>query len=78
MVFKVLIDSIEKAEHFVSITNDFDYDVDLVAGKNIYLDGKSILGIMSCNISEPITMITNCDDIVENEKLAIQLEPYLV
>jgi len=78
MVLKVLINSIEKAEHFVEITNDFDCDIDLVAGKNIYLDGKSILGIMSCNICEPVTMIVNCDDVEENNRLTNELSPYIV
>ena len=78
MVLRVLINSIEKAEHFVEITNDFDYDIDLVAGKDIYLDGKSILGIMSCNIAEPVTMIVNSDNELENERLANELLPYLV
>ena len=78
MVLKVLINSIEKAEDFVSITNDFDCDIDLVAGKNIYLDGKSILGIMSCNIAEPVTMIVNSDDEEENKRLTTELLPYIV
>lgn len=78
MVFQVLINSIEKAEDFIAITNTSSYDIDLIAGKDIYLDGKSILGIMSCNIFQPVTVIVNCDDENENKRLSKELAKYIV
>ena len=43
---KVSLDSIEKVKQFVSITNEFDTDFDLVSGRYV-IDAKSILGIFS-------------------------------
>lgn len=53
---QVLIDSVDKIKDFVSIVNHSNCDVDLISGKAVYLDAKSILGIMSCNINQPLTI----------------------
>ena len=78
MSFKVLVNSVEKIQDFVTITNSTDYDVDLLSGRSTYLDGKSFLGILSCNINEPMTVIVNCDDDSENARLRGQLDRYIV
>lgn len=78
MEFKVLVNTFEKVEDFVTITNNSLYDIDLVSGKHIYLDAKSMMGILSCNIAEPMTIIVNCNDEAENGKLRAELEKYIV
>lgn len=78
MRFKVLVDSFEKVQKFVSITNGFQHDIDLLSGRNVYLDAKSIMGILSCNIVEPLTVIVNCNNEEENSKLHRALEAYIV
>ena len=49
----VQLDSFEKIKDFINITNKLDYDLDLVADKYI-VDGKSIMGILSLDLSKPI------------------------
>lgn len=78
MEFKVLVNTFEKVEDFVTITNGSEYDIDLISGKNIYLDAKSMMGILSCNIKEPMTIIVNCTDDEANGKLKAELEKYIV
>lgn len=53
---KVILNNIEKIKEFVSIVSHSACDVDLISGKSTYLDAKSILGIMSCNINEPLNI----------------------
>lgn len=53
---KVLLNDMEKVQEFVSIVSHSTCDVDLISGKSTYLDAKSILGIISCNINEPLTV----------------------
>ena len=48
-------DSIEKVKQFVSITNEFDTDFDLVSGRYV-IDAKSILGIFSMDLSKPLVL----------------------
>lgn len=52
---KVSLDSIEKVKQFVSITNEFDTDFDLVSGRYV-IDAKSILGIFSMDLSKPLVL----------------------
>lgn len=78
MRFKVLVNSIEKIESFIGITNSTKYDVDLIAGRDKYLDGKSLMGILSCNIKEPMTVIINCDDEIEKKRLKNELSEYVI
>ena len=78
MSLKVLVNSFEKVQGFVNVTNSSLYDIDLIAGHGVYLDAKSIMGILSCNIKEPMTVVVNCNDETENKRLESQLMPYLV
>lgn len=50
----VLLNSVDKVREFVKITQEVSYDVDLRSNRGTYLDGKSILGIMSCDIRKPL------------------------
>ena len=78
MSFKVLVNTIDKIENFVGITRKFHYDIDLLVGRDKYLDGKSLMGILSCNIKEPMTVIVNCDDESEKLRLKEELSEYVV
>ncbi|MFV0466504.1 MAG: HPr family phosphocarrier protein [Lachnospiraceae bacterium] len=51
--FSVLLDSVEKIKNFCDVTNQFDIDVDVIAG-HYMIDAKSILGILSMDLTEPI------------------------
>ena len=56
----VLINSIEKVKKFCTISNEAPFDVDLISGRYT-IDAKSIMGIFSLNLSNPIEMVAHCD-----------------
>ena len=78
MSIDVLVNSIDKIRSFVTITNSTSYDIDLKVGKDTYLDAKSLMGILSCDMSKPMTVIVNCNDEEENERLKERFEPFMV
>ena len=52
----ILIDDIFKVKDFVSKVNNFIYDTDITSGR-FTVDAKSIMGVLSLNISKPINFI---------------------
>lgn len=74
---KVLLDDIAKIEEFVSIVSRSECDIDLISGKSIYLDAKSILGIMSCNIKAPLDIEIVGDD-ADKETLVNNIKKFIV
>ena len=71
---KVNINSIEKVKSLVNIVAQFEYDVDLISGRYI-IDAKSIMGVFSLDLSEPIELIihsdSDCKDILSLLELFI-------
>ena len=60
----------ENVKTFVNIANRYPYDIDLRVGRHV-VDGKSILGIFSLDLSKPIVMeiyTDSCDDLMEDIK----------
>ena len=60
----------ENVKYFVNIANKYPYDIDLRVGRHV-VDGKSILGIFSLDLSKPITMeiyTDSCDDLLNDIK----------
>ena len=73
---KVALNSIDKVKTFVNDINRFDFDFDLVSGRYV-IDAKSIMGILSLDLSKPIDLNIHA----ENEKLEevlSTLAPYIV
>lgn len=52
----ILIDDIFKVKDFVSNVNNFIYDTDITSGR-FTVDAKSIMGVLSLDISKPINFI---------------------
>lgn len=57
----ILIDTVEKIKEFVNTTQRVHYDIDLKSGTHTYVDGKSIMGILSCDCSQPMIMRINAE-----------------
>lgn len=51
----ILLNSIDKVKRFVSIAAGFDEEIDLVSERYV-IDGKSIMGIFSMDLSKPILL----------------------
>ena len=60
---RVLLNSLEKVKSFVSIVGKFDADVQMVSDKYI-VDAKSIMGLFSMNLLEPMTFVIKADNSV--------------
>lgn len=63
MEVKVLLNSIEKVKNFVVVARSIDCDIDLIGGRNVYLDAKSLMGILSCNVSKPLILDIHADEL---------------
>ena len=64
----------ENVKTFVNIANRYPYDIDLRVGRHV-VDGKSILGIFSLDLSKPVTMevyADHCDDMME------EIKPFII
>ncbi len=62
---QVLLNSIDKVKEFVDIASSFEYNFDLKSGRYI-IDGKSIMGIFSLDLSQPLELVgTNESDRAE-------------
>lgn len=77
MGVKVLLDSFEKVKDFIDITSNAPCDIDLISGRNTYLDAKSLLGVLSCDCSKPLVLDIHAEK-EESEELIEKLEKYLV
>ena len=52
---QILLNSIEKVRGFVDSVSKFDNKFELISGKYV-IDGKSIMGILSLDLAEPIRL----------------------
>ena len=57
---QVSLNSIDKVKSFVNDLNRFNCDFDLVSGRYV-IDAKSILGIFSLDLSNPIDLMIHAD-----------------
>ena len=57
----VKISSMQEADQFNKLCSRFSCDMDLAKGK-YYEDAKSIMGIFSLNLQEPVELIAGTED----------------
>ena len=58
---KIMLDSIAAVKKFVSVVSMYDFDVDLASGRYA-VDAKSIMGIFSLDLSNPIQLVAHTND----------------
>ena len=59
--FHLMLNSINDVKDFVNIVSKYDFDVDLTSVSYV-VDAKSIMGILSLNLSKPIKVEVHSDD----------------
>ena len=67
---KISLEMAQKVKEFVAITQDCPYEILLKSGKYV-VDAKSILGIFSLDLSQPLTVeiyADECADLLEKLK----------
>ena len=56
MTFKILLDNFTKIKKFIGVTSNIVESITLYSGDYV-VDGKSILGIYSLDLTKPIEMV---------------------
>ncbi len=70
----IRLSTIEDIRNFVSAILAFDFEVDLQSGRYL-IDAKSIMGIFSLDLMNPIRLIAHTDDA---ETLFAKIKPFVV
>jgi phosphocarrier protein HPr len=72
----IRLKDVKDIEKLVQITNNCDYDIDLMHGRYV-IDGKSIMGIFTLNLGKPIRLVAHgdeCSELIERLKEQNYLE----
>lgn len=72
---KVQLNSIDDVKNFVRAASGFTTDIDLVSGRYI-IDAKSILGIFSLDLGQPVTL--RIEDDKEAPAVIESMEEFIV
>ncbi|MBQ9415935.1 MAG: HPr family phosphocarrier protein [Clostridia bacterium] len=72
---KIQLVKIQDVQELVTILINFNGDVDLISGRYV-VDGKSLLGIFSLDLSKPIEIRVHNDAVAE--KLFAAIAKYVV
>lgn len=75
MTLKIKLNEIQDVYTLVNVLVGFKGDVDLESGR-YKVDGKSILGIFSLDLRQPIKLTYESE--VDADKLYDQLKPFIV
>ena len=70
----IKFDTINDVKAFVNSVSKYDFEVDLVSGRYA-VDAKSIMGILSLDLSKEIQMKVYSDDCADFLK---EINPYIV
>ena len=74
---KVKLASIQDVRNFVDTVTKFNIDIDLSSGRYV-VDAKSIMGIFSLDLLNPINLTAMTDDADEEKALLEALKPFIV
>ncbi len=70
----IRLSTIQDVRNFVEIVNATEIDIDLSSGRYV-VDAKSIMGIFSLDLLNPIKLTAHCDNCKE---LFDKLKPFIV
>ena len=73
----IRLSSIDDVKVFLNEINMLPFDADLVSGRYT-VDAKSIMGIFSLNLSQPIELVIHSDNEEACEKFISKLESFKV
>ena len=69
----VRLNMVENLNQFISIVNRYPYEISLRSGRKVR-DAKSVLGILSLDLKEPLSLEIYCDNYNE---LLEELLPFI-
>lgn len=73
----ILLNSIDKVKSFNNGLFVCDCDADLISGRYV-IDARSLMGIFSLDLSEPIEFVAHTDDPVVIKQLEVLIAGYRV
>lgn len=71
--FTVLLSSINDVKAFVNAVSKYDFEIDLASGRYV-VDAKSIMGIFSLDLTQPIKVEAHSEDCAD---LLSELDPFI-
>ena len=71
----IKLNSLEKVKHFVNEATTFDCDVDVLYRRYI-LDAKSIMALLSVDLTEPLKVMIHTDDYEELKRFYEMMEDF--
>ena len=71
----IRLNSIEKVKDFVNRVSTFSCDVDIIYGRYV-IDGTSIMGIFSLDLTNPVTAMIHTDDYDELKRFFKMMEDF--
>ena len=63
---KIALEQVQRVKEFVKITENYSFEILLKCGKFV-VDAKSVLGILSLDLSQPLVVevySVDCDDLI--------------
>ena len=73
-VVPIQLTQVSQVRDFVNLAAKYPFDIDLVSGRYT-VDAKSLLGIYSLDLSNPLSIVIYSDD---TTALEAELAPYIV
>lgn len=73
---RVILNDINAAKAFVAAANKAPFEIDVVSGRH-KVDGKSILGIFSLDLSKPVRVVAIAD-LEDAGEFLDEIAPYAV
>ena len=73
----VLLNSVNKVNKFAKIVDNIEEDIDIKGGRYV-VNAKSILGIFSLNLAEPLELIIHTEDNERINQIKDLLVDYIV
>ena len=71
----IKLNSIEKVKNFVNQVSTFECDVDVIYGRYV-IDGTSIMGIFSLDLTNPVTVMIHTDNYEELKRFFEIMEDF--
>lgn len=73
---KIQINTIDKVKEFVKVINTFEGNVDIIQGRYV-IDAKSIMGIFSLNLTEPLYLHLQNFNVADHNKILELVKEFL-
>ena len=72
---KIRLNNIDTVKKFANIASTFESDIDVIADRAV-IDGKSILGLFSLDLTQEMYVRIVTDDIKERKKFECEMEEF--